>query len=415
MMRYKIRRNHFKWIRTRWLVILVLGLTILFGGCAHFPKALHKKAPPSFVIVEGNPRPFVKGEIVRMSTGQVVSFEEMMEDLHQARIIYVGETHINRAHHDIQIMVLQGIFEKNRSVRVGMEMFGRSCQPFLDRWSTGGFTEETFLKKVNWEENWSYDFSLYREILHFIRENRIGLTALNVPSKIVRKVATQGLASLTEDERNQIAKDIDLSDPEHRAFVEERFAEHNTEDLHGFEKFYEAQCVWDDSMAESVAEIVNSVKEELPIVVLAGNGHIEKFGIPKRVQRRVNVSYMTVMPVSVGETVKETAADYIWVTKEVKMPKHPLIGIRIKPVTEGEGLLIEGVMPGSPAESAGIRENDILISIDGQPVSSVSDIHDVVLDSEAPPTHLFQIKRGEETLELPVTPKRKREGVIGKP
>ncbi len=409
MMRYKIRRNHFKWIRTRRLVIPVLGLTILFGGCAHFPTASHKKAPPSFVIVEGNPRPFVKGEIVRMSTGQVVSFEEMMEDLHRARIIYVGETHINREHHDIQLMVLQGIFEKNRSVRVGMEMFERSDQPPLDRWSTGGFTEETFLKKVNWKENWSYDFSLYRKILHFIRENRIGLTALNVPHKIVRKVATQGLASLAEDEKSQIAKDIDLSDPEHRAFVEERFAEHNTDDLHGFDNFYEAQCVWDDSMAASVAEIVNSDQEGSPIVIFAGNGHIEKFGIPERVQRRVTASYMTVMPVSVGDTVKEATADYIWVTKETKMPRHPLIGIRIKPVTEGEGLLIEGVMPESPAESAGIRENDILISIDGRPVSSVSDIHDVVLDSEAPPTHLFQIKRGGETLELKVTPRRDRD------
>ena len=118
---------------------------------------------------------------------------------------------------------------------------------------------------------------------------------------------------------------------------------------------------------------------------------------------------MTVMPVSVGETVKEAAADYIWVTKEVKMPKHPLIGIRIKPVTEGDGLLIEGVMPKSPGESAGIQENDILISIDGRPVSSVSDIHDVVLDSEAPPTHLFQIKRGGEILELTVTPRRERD------
>jgi aminopeptidase N len=408
-MRFQILYNHFKQIRSRWFVIPVLGLTILFGGCAHFPTASHKKAPPSFVIVEGNPRPFVKGEIVRMSTGQVVSFEEMMEDLRQARIIYVGETHINRAHHDIQLMVLQGIFEKNQSVRVGMEMFERSYQPLLDRWSTGGFTEETFLKKINWKENWSYDFSLYRKILHFIRENRIGLTALNVSSKIVKKVATQGLASLTEEERNQIAKDIDLSDPEHSAFVKERFAEHDTDDLHGFDKFYEAQCVWDDSMAESVEQVIQSVKEEVPIVVFAGNGHIEKFGIPKRVQRRVNVSYRTVMPVSVGETIKETAADYIWVTKEVKMPKHPLIGIRIKPVTEGDGLLIEGVMPKSPGEAAGIQENDILISIDGRPVSSVSDIHDVVLDSEAPETHLFQIKRGEEILELTVTPRRERD------
>ncbi len=401
-----IRCNHFKWIRSYWLVVLILAFEIHFLGCVHLPEVSKKKAPPSFVIIEDIPRPFTAGEIIQMSTGRAIAFEEMMEDLRRARIVYVGETHINRAHHDIQLKVLQGLFEKNRSVRVGMEMFDRSYQSVLDQWSNGGFNEETFLKKVNWKENWSFDFRLYRGILNFIRENHISLTALNVPPKIVRKVATSGLASLTEKERTRIAGDIDLSDPGHRAFVEKRFAEHDTEDLHGFENFYEAQCVWDDSMAESVAEIVNSDKEGSPIVVFAGNGHIEKFGIPKRVQRRTNVSYITVMPASVGSTVKQTAADYIWVTKATKMPRHPLIGIRIKPIPEGGGLIVEGVMPGSPAESAGIKENDILMAIDDRPVSSVSDIHNVILGPESAPSHLFQIKRGEETLELTVTPRR---------
>jgi uncharacterized iron-regulated protein len=372
----------------------------------HLSAISEKKIPPSFVMIEEIPRPFMEGEIVQVKTGQVASFEEMIEDFRKVHIVYVGETHINRAHHDIQLKILQELFAKNRSVRVGMEMFERSYQPILDQWSSGSLTEETFLKKVNWEENWSFDFSLYRDILYFIRENHINFTALNIPPEIVKKVATHGLASLSEEERAQIAQDIDLSDAEHRTFARERFAEHDIEGLHGFDNFYKAQCVWDDSMAESVAKMVESDKKDIPIVIFAGNGHIERFGIPKRVQRRVNVSDMTVMPVAVGATVKQTAADYIWVTKTEKRHKHPLIGIKIKPITEGEGLLVEGVMPGSPAETAGIKENDILIAIDDLPVSSVLDIHRAIVGPQSNRSYLFQIKRGGETLEYTVTPIR---------
>jgi uncharacterized iron-regulated protein len=358
-------------------------------------------------MIAENARPFMAGDIVQMKTGQVVSFETMMEDLSKVDIVYVGETHINRAHHDIQLQILQALFAKNRSVRVGMEMFERSSQPILDQWRLGNLTEEIFLKKVNWEENWSFDFGLYRDILHFIRENHLHLTALNIPPEIVKKVATHGLASLSHEERAQIAQNIDLSDAEHRTFAQERFAAHDVEGFQGFDSFYEAQCVWDESMAASVAKMVERDNTDAPIVIFAGNGHIERFGIPERVERRVRVSYMTVMPVAVGTTVKQTAADYIWVTKAERRHKHPLIGIKIKPVTEGEGLLVEGVMPGSPAETAGIKENDILIAIDNRPVSSVSDIHKAIVGSQsAHYSYLFQIKRGSETLECTVTPGR---------
>ena len=346
----------------------------------------------------------MEGEIVQVKTGQVVSFDAMIGDLSRVDIVYVGETHINRAHHDIQLKILQAIFAKNRSIRVGMEMFERSSQPILDQWRAGDLTEETFLKKVRWEKDWSFDFDLYRDILYFIRENHIHLTALNIPHEIVKKVAAHDLASLSEEEKGQVAQDIDLSDAEHRAFVREGFTAHNEQDFHGFDSFYEAQCVWDDSMAESVAKMVE--RDKRPIVIFAGNGHIERFGIPKRVERRVECSYMTVMPVAVGTTVKQTAADYIWVTKAERRHKHPLIGIKLKPITGGEGLLVEGVMPGSPAETAGIRENDILIAIDGLPVSSVSDIHKAIMGAQSPHSYLFQIKRGSETLECTVMPRR---------
>jgi S1-C subfamily serine protease len=48
-----------------------------------------------------------------------------------------------------------------------------------------------------------------------------------------------------------------------------------------------------------------------------------------------------------------------------------------KPV-EGSGVRIVGIASESPAEAAGLRENDVLISVAGEKVTQLSRVHDIV-------------------------------------
>ena len=82
--------------------------------------------------------------------------------------------------------------------------------------------------------------------------------------------------------------------------------------LDNFEYFYMAQCVWEDAMAQAIAENLNADV----MVVIAGNGHIQyKYGIPDRAFRRTDAPFLTIYPASVGGEVELGIADYIWVTK----------------------------------------------------------------------------------------------------
>ena len=361
------------------------------------------------VRIKGISKNFDTGTIVRTETGQVVSFQDLIADLEGVRIVYVGERHSNEAHHDVQLEILKALHEKDPTLLVGMEMFVYSDQQALDRWSAGELDEETFLREVRWEEKWKFDFALYRAILHFIREESLRLLAVNVPRAIVEKVARVGLGGLLDEERDQIAEEVDTSGQEHRTYVESAFGVHESEEIKTFEYFYEAQCVWEDSMAEAISRALNNKR----MVVITGNGHIaHKFGIPNRAFKRTKASFRTVMPLAVGREVERDVADYIWVTPAERLasrsqlcpggPRKRVVGIQVKTLDEGKGVRVVGVMPRSPAARAGVQPQDILVAIDGKPVSRLSDLHNAIAGTSGASTFLFRIDRQGKLLELTV-------------
>jgi uncharacterized iron-regulated protein len=379
------------------------------SGCA----VTQKLNMPGVVRINGVSEGFEIGTVVRTETGQVVSFEELMADLEGVRVVYVGERHTNKAHHDVQLRILKALYEKDPTLLVGMEMFVGSDQHALDRWSAGQLDEETFLKEVDWEEKWKFDFALYRPILDFIRKESLKVVAINVPHSIVEKVARLGLDGLSDEERDQITQEVNTSEEEHRAYVESVFGTHESDEIGAFEFFYEAQCVWEDSMADAISRALNNKR----MVVITGNGHIAyKFGIPYRAFKRTKVSFRTVMPIAVGTEVEHDVADYIWVTPAESLPdwsglcpvgpRKPIVGIRLETLDNGKGVLIVDVMPESPAARAGIKPQDILVAIDGNPVSRLSDLHNAIAGSKGASTFLFKIDRQGKLIELTVRIKK---------
>jgi regulator of sigma E protease len=63
---------------------------------------------------------------------------------------------------------------------------------------------------------------------------------------------------------------------------------------------------------------------------------------------------------------------------------------------------------GSPAEKAGLMTGDRVIRIDGKPVESWDEIQSA-LEQYPGKTLLFDVKRGHQTIDIPVTPEKKKE------
>ncbi len=282
----------------------LLGLTIIsfLWGCA---------GKSDTVLIKDTSQTVKPDTIISTKTGKSITFDQLMADLNRYQIIFVGENHTNPAHHAVQQKIIEAVFQNTPSMRVGMEMFDRSYQEVVDLWSAGVLDEETFLRKVHWYANWQFDFGLYRDILGFIKENRIKIVALNIPFYITGRIRVGGIDNLPDTDKQYLPKEIDTSNAAHRKYVEQVFNQHHLRGNVKFEDFYMVQCVWDEIMAESIAANLGGNK----IVVLAGNGHIQyKYGIPYRAFRRTNASFRTLYLVSAGKEIELGIADYVWVT-----------------------------------------------------------------------------------------------------
>jgi len=295
------------------IVLFVFLLIGFFTGCA---------APPKKLMLTDIHHAYPQDTIFDSKMAKQVSFETLMEKLNTVKVIYIGERHVDTNHHAVQLNVIKSLHETNPDLCVGMEMFDRTYQEVLNHWVDGELDESEFLKRTHWYANWRYPFDLYRDILLFIKENNISLIGLNIAFHIPPKIAVGGLESLLDDDKKHLPQIINTEHELHRQYVEKVFEGHRSRGRDNFETFYEAQCVWEDTMAETIA----LSPCDGPMVVLAGNGHIiYKFGIPDRVFRLKPMPFITIFPAPAGSTAESGYADYIWVTPEIQNPHRMVI------------------------------------------------------------------------------------------
>jgi S1-C subfamily serine protease len=69
----------------------------------------------------------------------------------------------------------------------------------------------------------------------------------------------------------------------------------------------------------------------------------------------------------------------------------------------GDGILLSGVVPGSPAEAAGLQAGDILLRLDDQEIANLKQFSELLKNLKPGQTVKASVKRGEETMEVEVT------------
>lgn len=265
------------------LQVSFLSLSWLLGGCFH----------PVHVLGEFSRENGVeKQSVLGNFQGAKKTHAEILKELEKAQIIYLGETHNSLTDHRAQLQIIQALFNKNPKIAIGLEMFQRPFQEVINQYLAGKLTETELIQQTEYEKRWGFPWEYYAPILRFAQAQNLPVVALNVPFEITRKVARQGLESLTLDEQKLIPplSEIDLTNGQYRNFLQEIFGQHKSKKVgnsQGFERFFQSQVLWDETMAETVANFVKS-HPDYQIVVLAGKGHLlYHYGIPDRVERRL--------------------------------------------------------------------------------------------------------------------------------
>ena len=335
-------------------------------------------------------------KIYEAKSGKSVSFGEMIRGMAKSRLVYVGETHNSLPMHQIQARIIESLYEQDRNLSVGLEMYPINQQEALKKWSLGILSEREFIRDGQWYVNWNFHFGFYRDIFREVKKNAIPLYALNVPREIITGIRMRGWEALPEEERELVPKP-DLTNQDHRTLIRTIFTSSDLPpQMKGkglemaFEGLYRAQTAWDETMARYSLEALE--KEGGRIVVLAGSGHLlYNLGINLRAYNKSSLPFKTVVCVVIPEgeesvPVSRSLADYVWGLPEEERPAYPSVGLRFKEFDGLDNLVIERDPIDGVAKGSDFKKGDVLLSVDGKKFTDVNELR----------THLAGFNWGEQ-------------------
>jgi uncharacterized iron-regulated protein len=325
----------------------------------------------------------------RLQTGDVIP------QLADERVVFIGEDHDRYDQHlnQLEIIRLLHVVAPDHWT-IGVEYFQRSFQPYLDAYVAGTISEREFLIKTEYFERWGYDYRLYRSIFRYARDQRIPLLALNAERELTEEVDKVGLNGMPPADRSRLPQQIEEPDANYRQRLREAFEAHAGAASADFERFVQVQSVWDETMAQTVVDYL-AANPGKAMIVLAGAGHIAfGSGIPAGVRRRLPSAQLAILlPADKPEGDPE-GADYLLVSSNEALPPSGKMGITMN---DDNGVSVKTVSPGSAAARADLRAGDRIVTIDAQPIHSISDVQLALLDKEPGEHVALRVDRQEAT------------------
>lgn len=298
----------------------------------------------------------------------VQKFNDTLKDIAKNRVVFVGENHTSFSSHLNQLKVIKAMYKKNPNLSIGMEMFQKPFQKYLDAFISGKISEKEMLEKTEYFKRWKYDYELYQPIMLFAKEKGIPIIALNIDRDITKMVVSRGLDALSEKQRLQLPSSIDFSNKEYKEYLKMVYMMHQSKRFKDFDEFFHAQLLWDESMAKNIVDYLKNDKNRT-MAVLAGNGHVMYgYGIPSRVKRLGIKDYAIAVNM---KTPKPGMADYILYPSNVDTKKAKKLGVYLD---SDEKLKVKDLVKDSAAKKAGIKAGDTIVEFNGRTVKTLFEL-----------------------------------------
>ncbi|MHB0995735.1 MAG: ChaN family lipoprotein [Elusimicrobiales bacterium] len=300
---------------------------LLFSAAAPAAAAMPEARAARLLPVAEAPAPSPAGPgfcLFDASAGSPLGEEGFKAVIAGADVVYAGETHDRLPDHLAQLEALKALQAvRGAKVAVGFEMLNFTLQPVLDEYASGAISEDEFLKRADWQKEWGFDFNLYKPLFDFIREKKLKALALNLPKRIVSKIARVGLDGLSAEEKALLPAALQVTANErYIAYIRETFDGHGDNPMSGmfkFENYLAAMSAWNETMGARLAAFLNANPGYAGLAV-AGSGHvIFNAGIPASVASRTSgLRHASFYPLPAAACPSSLPpadaglADYVW-------------------------------------------------------------------------------------------------------
>ncbi|MEZ4906720.1 MAG: ChaN family lipoprotein [Saprospiraceae bacterium] len=205
------------------------------------------------------------------SKGKEVKFSKMLKELSDADVVFFGELHNNSLCHWMELQVLESLFENNKNISVGAEMFEADDQLIVDEYFDGDYKTSNFEKEVKLWDNYKTD---YKPLLEFSKDNNLKFVATNVPRRYASMVSSGGLEildKLSSEAKSYFAPLPIAFDSEVPVYKEMMEMDMGHGGAHmNMENFAKAQAIKDATMAYFISE---NLKSGAPFIHFNGEFH----------------------------------------------------------------------------------------------------------------------------------------------
>jgi uncharacterized iron-regulated protein len=197
-------------------------------------------------------------------------------------VIFLGELHGNPGAHRAELEFLRYLQATDRPLALATEQFERDVQVHVDAYLAGKITEDEFLKK---SRPWP-NYADYRPLIEFCKEHKIPVIAGNIPRPLASRVFKEGpeaVEKFTADEKSWSATKLNANPGAYRdKFMEVMGGADGHSD--NLERMYAAQCIKDDTMAESVSNWLKATPKGR-VLHINGNFHTAGgLGVPEKLE-----------------------------------------------------------------------------------------------------------------------------------
>jgi uncharacterized iron-regulated protein len=187
----------------------------------------------------------------------------MADKLIEYDVVFFGELHDSTVLHKLEIDLLKRLYNRENKLVISMEMFERDVQDVVDNYLADRITVDEFLENSRPWPNYSSD---YKPLIDFAKEKKLQLVAANIPrryAKIVNMQGWVGIENLPKSERKYVSSEMKVLDNEYKkrffATMKSNMAMGGRMPMKmNLDNIYAAQCIKDDTMAESIAQYYKS-------------------------------------------------------------------------------------------------------------------------------------------------------------
>jgi hypothetical protein len=108
-----------------------------------------------------------------------ISLNDLYELASKARIVYVGDFHAVSTYQHFAASLLERLSRGPRRMTLGVEFVYTRQQRWLDMRQAGAISDDEFLRRVHYAEEWGYPWEGYRELLDRARSLGVDVFALD--------------------------------------------------------------------------------------------------------------------------------------------------------------------------------------------------------------------------------------------